>query len=195
MRIVLVHGYKSSPQQNFWPWLRDELAKRGHDTIPVTLPNPETPNCQEWVEAINQAISRPGGDTIFIGHSLGNIALLHYLENAQMSGTPKSVIMISAPYFIGHARFESFFTPPVDFDTVMWKGQEFAIIHAKDDTIVPFDHALKYERELNGHLFAPETGGHFLEVKELPLVLELIQERSGEPGSTLHDDFHDIHLT
>ena len=192
MRIVLVHGYKASPQQNFWPWLGSALRERGHDVIAVDLPNPEAPNCQEWVQAISQAGLRPGGDTIFIAHSLGCVALLHYLENAEMSGTPKTVILVAPPYYIGSEKFASFFSPPIDFDTVMWKGQEFAVIAAKDDDVIPFDHAQKYERELNGHLYALEGGKHFLEAKDLPLILELIDSRDVEPGESLSNDFGDI---
>lgn len=192
MRIVLIHGFKASPQHSFWPWLSLALRERGHEVMAVALPSPEAPNCQEWVEAISKSIMRPGGDTIFIAHSLGCVALLHYLENAEMSGTPKSVILVAPPFRIGSETFQSFFEPPVDFDTVMWKGQEFAIIAAKDDDVIPFDHAQKYERELNGHLYAHESGKHFVEAKELPLILELIDNRSAEPGATLANDFDDI---
>ncbi|MEK7529700.1 MAG: alpha/beta fold hydrolase [Patescibacteria group bacterium] len=192
MRIVLIHGFKASPQHNFWPWLSSALRERGHEVIIVALPNPEAPICSEWVDAISQSILRPGGDTIFIAHSLGCVALLHYLENAEMSGTPKSVILVSPPFRIGSETFRSFFEPPIDFDTVMWKGQEFAIIAAKDDDVIPFDHAQKYERELNGHLHALESGKHFFDAKELPLILELIDDRNSEPGATLPNDFSDI---
>ncbi len=194
MRIVLVHGYKASPEHNFWPWLRDELTKRGHEVIAPKLPNPEEPNCQEWVKAIDDSIKYPEGDTIFIAHSLGCVALLHYLEEADMSGTPKSVILVSPIYHVGAEKFESFFNPPVDFDTVMWKGQGFAVVHAKDDNVVPFDHALKYEKELQAQLFALEEGKHFVEAKELPLLLDLIDDRDSEPGESLPDDFKEIEI-
>lgn len=194
MRIVLVHGLNSSPSQNFWPWLADELRKRGHEVFAPQLPNAAEPNCQEWVDEIDRSIARPGGDTVFIGHSLGCVALLHYLEQADMEGTPKSVILVSPVFHIGAEKFESFFVPPVDFDTAMWKGQEFVVVHSKDDDKVPFDHAEKYVKELNGELKALETGKHFIEATELPLLLELIDDRSSEPGDGLKDDFEDIEV-
>ncbi len=192
MRIVLVHGYNSSTEGNFWPWLRESLDTRGHEVISVSLPNPSEPNCEEWVKAISESIAQPGGDTIFISHSLGGVALLHYLEGAEMSGTPKSVILVSTPFNIGSERFESFFVPPIDFDTVMWRGQEFVLIHAGDDDVIPVDHSKRYEKELNGMLHILESGKHFIETKELPLLLELIDERDVEPGAQLNDDFAEI---
>ena len=156
------------------------------------LPNPSEPNCQEWVEAIDNSIHDPQGDTMFIAHSLGCVALLHYFEQTDMRGTPKSSILIAPPYHIGSERFESFFKPPVDWDTVEWKSQGYVVIHAKDDDKIPFDHALKYEQLLNAQLLAQEEGKHFIETKELPLLLELIDDRNVEPGDGLHDDFSDI---
>lgn len=194
MRIVLVHGYNASPEHNFWPWLQKELTDRGHEVIAPQMPNPSEPNCQEWVDAIDASIKYPAGDTVFIAHSLGCVALLHYLEQADMSGTPKSVILVSPIYYVGAERFNSFFVPPIDFDTVMWKGQEFAIVHAKDDDVVPFDHALKYEKKLQGQLKALTEGRHFVDAKELPLILDLIDDRSVAPGATLEDDFEEIEI-
>lgn len=194
MRIVLVHGYKASPRHNFWPWLYDELKNRGHDVTAVDLPNPEEPQCAEWTGAIADTIHRPGGDTIFIGHSLGCVALLHYLENAEMSGTPKSVILVSPPYHIGSEKFETFFSPKVDFDTVMWKGQEFVVVAAKDDDVIPNDHAEKYAGELNGELHMLDEGKHFVDSIDLPKILELIDDRDVEPGASLPDDFDEIDI-
>lgn len=194
MRIVLIHGYKSSPRQNFWPWLSDALRERGHDVVAPELPNPAEPICQEWVDTIKKSIHRPAGDTVFIAHSLGCVALLHYLEQADMAGTPKAIILISAPFHIASERFASFFVPPVDFETVMWKGQEFILVHAKDDAVIPFDHAKRYEQELNGALKEIETGGHLMDVTELSILLDLIDDRNTVPGDSLHDDFSDIHV-
>ncbi len=194
MRIVFVHGYKSSVSQHFWPWLSDTLKIRGHEVFAPELPSPEAPVCQEWVEAIRKSIHRPGGDTIFIGHSIGCVALLHYLEQADMAGTPKLIILIAPPFNIESERFQTFFDPMVDFETVMWKGQEFIIIHAKDDMVIPLDHAQRYEHELNGVLKVQETGGHFNTVTELPILLELIDDRNVEPGDSLQNDFSDINI-
>ena len=37
-----------------------------------------------------------------------------------------------------------------------------------------------------------ESGKHFFDAKELPLILELIDDRNSEPGATLPNDFNDI---
>lgn len=193
MRIVCIHGYKSSPSQHFWPKLHDSLREAGHDVIAPELPNPEAPVCQEWVDAIKHSIRRPGGDTIYIAHSLGGVALLHYLEQASdMAGTPKSSILISAPFMIEHERFASFFHPPVDFETVQWKSQEFSILHAKDDTVVPIEHAHKYAAVLHGEVRLVETGGHFTNTEEIPPILDFIQSRNVQPGDSLDDVFSDL---
>lgn len=194
MRIVFVHGMNASLSSGFLPWLGDALRTRGHEVITPELPNVSEPNCQEWVDAINTSIREPGSDTVFIGHSIGCVALLHYFEQADMTGTPKSTILIAPPYFIGSEKFASFFVPPVDWDTVEWKSQGFVVIHAKDDAKIPFNHAQKYEQLLRAQLMETETGGHFTDVKELPLILDLIDDRDVEPGSGLPNDFEEIDI-
>jgi len=194
MRIVLVHGLGADFESGFWPWLIGALRDRGHEVLLPEIPNDDELNCADWVEAINTSIHEPGGDTMFIAHSIGCVALLHYFEQAEMTGTPKSTVLIAPPYFIGSEKFESFFIPPVDWDTVEWKSQGFVIIHAQDDVKIPLNHAQKHEQLLHGQLMELETGGHFNEVKELPLILDLIDDRNVEPGSSLPSDFDEIDI-
>lgn len=194
MRIVLIHGMNASPQTGFWPWLGDALRDRGHEVIAPDLPNASEPNCQEWVDTINKAIYEPRGDSVFIAHSIGCVALLHYFEQAAMSGTPKSTILLAPPFHIGAEKFASFFQPAVDWDTVEWKSQGYVVIHAKDDTKIPFNHAQKYEQLLGAQLIALEEGGHLTDITSLPLILDLIDSRSVEPGDGLPDDFAEIEV-
>jgi predicted alpha/beta hydrolase family esterase len=193
MRIVCIHGYKSSPSQHFWPKLHDALREAGHEVIAPELPSADAPLCADWVEAILCSIHRPGGDTIYIAHSLGGVALLHYFEQASdMAGTPKSSILIGVPFYVAHERFASFFHPAVDFDTVQWKSQEFSILHAKDDPVVPVEHAQRYAKALHGEMRIVETGGHFTSADDLPPILDFIQYRNAQPGDSLEDAFTSI---
>lgn len=192
MRVVLIHGYKSSFADAFWPWVRDELTRRGHDVITPELPNAADPVCQDWVDAINRSIRDVHGDTIFVAHNLGCVALLHYFEQANMSGTPKVSILINPVFHIGAERFASFFDPAVDMDTVEWKSQEYILLRAKDDTTIPRSHVERYERELNGRVVEVESGGSFSETTQMPQLLEWIDDRDVKPGDSLRDDFQEI---
>ncbi len=45
------------------------------------MPTPATPHVKEWIATIKEAVGTPDEQTYFVGHSLGCIAIVRYLEN------------------------------------------------------------------------------------------------------------------
>ncbi|MDD5165731.1 MAG: class I tRNA ligase family protein [Candidatus Pacebacteria bacterium] len=86
-RFVLIHGYKGSPEQDFFPWLKKELEKRGHEVQVPALPNPENPKESEQVDYVinNCTIDE---NTVIVAHSLGGVVAQKALMklNKQISG-------------------------------------------------------------------------------------------------------------
>lgn len=196
MRIILVHGYKSSPTMNFFPWLEKELRSRGFDVVVPTLPNAEAPDRDEWTKALVDVAAPLTNDTIIVGHSLGGAAALRMLEAAEARSTPHAMVMIATPWMITDEKFRGFFFSELDFEVLMWRAAKFVVIHAQNDPIIPVDHAKKYAATFHAKLIAPETGEHF-QGSEYPVLLEEILNIAAEPivyapGTTLHDDYSDI---
>lgn len=193
MRIVLIHGYKSSPTQDFFPWLKHALEREGHDVLVPILPNPEAPEPDLWLHALLEQIGRLDSETILVGHSLGATSLLSVLEAAEVASPPKGAILISPPWFIGAEQFRGFFFTELDFDVLPWKAKLFTVIHALDDAVIPLDHAKKYAELLRATLVTPETGGHF-RIESAQVILEEIHKMivavvPYAPGESLTDEF------
>jgi len=74
-RFVLIHGYKGSPDMDFFPWLKTELEKRGHEVQVPQLPNSNAPEETEQVQYVlkNCKIDE---NTVVIAHSLGCVIAL-----------------------------------------------------------------------------------------------------------------------
>ena len=196
MRIILIHGYKGSPQSNFFPWLHDRLKDLGHEVIAPALPNPAEPDPEAWTKTLLEEVGPLNDETVIFGHSLGGAATLLFLEAAEARSTPKGVVLSSAPWHIRHERFSGFFTSELEYDVLPWKAHEFVVVHAQDDDVVPFDHGQKYAKLLKAKLIAPETGGHF-DDPEQPVILEAIKAVIDspvvyEPGMSLDDDYQDL---
>ncbi len=196
MRIVLIPGYKATAKSNFFPWLQDELHRQGHEVLIPNLPNPEAPDRDEWTKALLDQVGAIDDETIIVGHSLGGAAALRFLEAAEAKSTPHALVLVATPWMIASEQFRGFFMTELDHEILMWKASKMAVIHSKDDKIIPFDHAEKYARVLHSRLIEAENAGHF-QGTEYPILLQLIEELVAEPvvyapGSTLPDEFADL---
>jgi len=191
MRVVLLHGYKSSPDQNFFPWLKDELRKLDVEVVVPSLPNPEEPNLDEWLEATKKEVGRLDNETMVLGHSLGGVLALKMLERFEMHGTPKASIFVATPWKLGAEKFETFFSDFIEWDELMWKSQEWLFVHSKDDPVVPVDHSEAYAKVLDGEVLLRDEEGHY-QGEKYPVLLDLIKERIQTPGGMIEDQFADL---
>ena len=196
MKIILVHGYKSSPKGNFLPWLERELRARGFDVVVPELPTPETPDRDEWTEALVKASVPLTDQVIIVGHSLGGAAALRMLEAAEARSTPHAMVMVATPWMIKDEKFRGFFMSELDFEVLMWRASKFVVIHAQNDPIIPVEHGKRYASALHAKLITPETGEHF-QGEEYPVILQAILDVAAElivyePGKSLADDFSEI---
>ncbi len=196
MRIILVHGYKSSPEKNFFPWLTRELVDRRFEVLCPVLPEPENPDRDAWTKALLEAVGPLSDEDIVVGHSLGGAAALRFLEAAEARTTPHACVLISTPWMIRDEKFRGFFLTELDHDVLMWRASKFVVIHAKDDKVIPFEHAEKYAKVFHAKIVAPETGGHF-DGPEYPVILEAILNVAAEPivyapGLSLADEYSEL---
>lgn len=197
MRIILIHGYKANSKSHFLPWLRDQLHAKGHEVVVPDLPDAENPDPEAWTKFLVEEVGVLDSETIVLGHSLGAAEALRFLEAAEARSTPKGVVLVSPPWTIRNEKFQGFFMSELDFDVLMWKANNFTIIHSKDDDVIPFDHAQKYADVLHAKLIERNEGeGHFKGEKYQVILDELERMISEEivyaPGLELEHEYADL---
>ena len=74
--FYLIHGSYGNPNENWFPWLKEELEKDGHEVVAPTFPTPENQSLDSWKEILSELPE----DCVVIGHSLGVPFLLTLLE-------------------------------------------------------------------------------------------------------------------
>lgn len=79
-RVILIHGWSGSPDDNWLPWLKTELEKLGHEVLAPSMPDTDHPVIGAWVRHLSEVVGMPDAHTYFIGHSIGCQAILRYLE-------------------------------------------------------------------------------------------------------------------
>lgn len=96
-RAIIVHGWGNTPDDNWLPWLKDQLVERGWEVAVPVMPDTEFPRIVPWVSAVSAAVGNPDEKTYLIGHSIGCQTILRYV-----SGLPKGIrvggIVLVAPF-------------------------------------------------------------------------------------------------
>ncbi|WP_340622000.1 RBBP9/YdeN family alpha/beta hydrolase [Xenorhabdus siamensis] len=79
-KVIIVHGYIASPSSHWFPWLSKVLTEQGAEVIVPEMPDSLSPKPEAWAKKLTEVVPKTDGNTIFIGHSLGCVTLLRYLE-------------------------------------------------------------------------------------------------------------------
>jgi len=195
MRIILVHGFNASPQMNFHPWLRDALHTKGFQVIAPELPlsSKDELDMSSIIEIMQKEIGYLKNDDIILGHSLGGLLVLQYLEAVEMTETPRAVVLVAAPWNVAKPELRRLFVDDLDAAVLMWKSREFVVIHSKDDMLVPIEHGHRLAQQLCARLIETEADDHYMH-EQYPVLLEtLIQIASTPfeyaPGQSLEDQY------
>lgn len=160
-KVFIVHGFEGSPNGGWRPWLMTELNKKDVYAGALSMPKPDNPVLEEWVEEISRQVEMCKDDEIYlVGHSLGVTAILRFLEKTEMNNVLGSVLVSGVSEKIGNLKIDSFLEKDFDFEKIKSKCKSFSIIHGDNDPFVPLNDAKTLSEKLSGELIIVENGGH-----------------------------------
>ena len=194
-----MHGSYGSPEENWFRWLERELKNLGHSVILEQFPVDDwdevaktgrenissyepKQSLEIWDDYFSKNIlprlkSEP---TIFIGHSIAPVFMLHMLQkyNFKLSGA-----VFVAPFFNipDEPKVWQFYPPNktfygYDFDFVKIKSQlgKSYVVYGYDDPYVPPTEPPLFAEKLGSKIKVVPKGGHCGGIfKEFPLILDL----------------------
>lgn len=161
-RVVINHGYGSNPDAHWFPWLKKELESRGFEVFVPQMPNPDAPQREVWVTTIAEVIGIPDKNTYFVGHSLGCVSILYYLEALPFESKVGGCVFVGGfSKDIGKKEINDFIATPPDFDKVKAQTAQFVAIISRTDGKVPVETALEFQRSLDAELILEQNMGHF----------------------------------
>lgn len=179
-QVYIVHGYTASPESNWFPWLRKELENHGITTTILSMPDSHNPHYENWLGHLQSRIEL-NEETILVGHSLGCVTILGYLNRLFPKPRIKGVVLVSG--FIEKVstlpELDEFSSPPQDFEHLIPYIQNRIAIYSLNDQIVPFYYSENLNQKLKTEYYAIENGGHFLDrdgFEQFPLIYEKILE-------------------
>jgi uncharacterized protein len=187
-KIYLIHGWDGNPQNNWFPWLKNNLEKYGCEVEAINLPNPEEPNVITWPETLQDRIISPDGNTFLIGHSIGCQTIMRYLEKLPEETKIGGVVFV-APFFKLPPKqtddekriWGEWEKRPIDTNKVKNKSKFFVSIFSDDDDVIDSQANVPLLKDLLNSEIIMESGkGHFSDddgITELPIILKVIQTK------------------
>lgn len=181
-RVFLIHGWEGYPEEGWRPWLKNKLEEEGFEVIIPAMPDTKTPTYDKWVPFLKNLVGTPDENSYFLGHSLGCITILRYLElleeNQKIGG---AVLIAGFGHDLEYAEYKgelsSFFQKSVDWAEIKKHCPKFIIIHSNDDQWVPIKHAHLLKEKLGAQTILQTGMKHYSGddgIIELPIALESI---------------------
>lgn len=186
-RVFIIHGYGGDPSGGWKPWLARRLKEKGFDVRVPPMPDASHPRKDAWVAEIARLVGLPRSDDVFVGHSLGCIAIIRYLETSPPGHHVAKAIFVAGFYEELGPEYDellSFLDTPVDWTGVEAACRSFAVIHSDDDDSVPLQRGLDLAAKLGVDADVQTGFGHFSGddgVMELPSILPHFPQKESLP--------------
>lgn len=182
LKVFIIHGAYSNPNENWFPWLKNELEKLSIRVFVPKFPTPEKQDLNNWLKVFKKYIPYIDEETIFVGHSLGPVFIMNILENLDQP--------ILAAFFVsgftgllGQPEFDEINKTITNrkfyYSKIKNNCKKFFIYNSDTDPYVPLDKGCELARKLNGKLTIVKNGGHInasAGYTEFPLLLKDIKD-------------------
>lgn len=182
--VYLIHGWGGNPKHGWFPWLKKELENENFDVFAPVMPNTDNPKLETWLPHLSETIGTPDENCYLVGHSLGCITILRYLESLENDKKIGGVILIAGfgkdlEYKDYKGELSSFFETPVDWNKIKKHCPKFIAIHSDNDPWVNIKNGELFKQKLNAKLEIMHAMKHFSGddgIEKLPIALKSILE-------------------
>lgn len=177
-RAIILHGWKGVPEGAWRPWLKKELEERWFEVTVPQMPNADNPRVDEWARHISDIVGTPNKDTYLVGHSLGCIASLRYIESLEAGQKVGGAVLVAGfSDNLGYKELDSFFKKPIEWENIKQNCKKFIAINSNNDYYVPLMHADVFKNMLGAEVIIKHDMKHFCGedgITELPIALESV---------------------
>ncbi|MDO8461177.1 MAG: alpha/beta hydrolase [bacterium] len=179
-RVFLIHGWDGHPEKGWIPYLKQELEKKDFTVIALKMPDANRPTLKGWIPYLALITRFPTKNDYFVGHSLGCIAILRYLETLRENEEIGGAVLVAGfshdlNYPGYYNELASFFKRPIKWDKIRSHCKKFIAIHSDNDPYVPLEHGRIFKENLDAELIIERDMKHFSGddgITELPIALE-----------------------
>ena len=126
------------------------------------MPETDTPKLSLWLQKLKEIAGKPDENLYLIGHSLGCITIMRYLESLSEGEKIRGVVFVAGfTDNLEYKELDSFFEAPIDFEKIKSKASYFTAIYSDNDPYVPTKHADIFKEKLGAELIFKPGMKHF----------------------------------
>ena len=181
-RLVIVHGWEGSPQEGWFPWLKAEMERRDWEVLVPAMPNSVEPQQARWLPYLQTVVGKVDKNTFMVGHSLGCITILRFLERLPEKEFIGGAILVAGfDNPLKYKELRNFFQEAIAWDRMKKRGAKFVSIHSEDDPEVPIENSDSFGQNLGAKTIKVNGFRHFSGgdgITSLPIVVQELLETS-----------------
>lgn len=175
----MIHGWGGHPLKGWRVWLKEKLQPKNFHVFIPFMPNSEHPELHDWLHHLSQSVKIPGENDYFVGHSLGCITILRYLETLPADTKVKKVILV-APFWgdLSEPDLKSFYESDLDWKKIK-KMSTFVCVFSDNDKWVKLENEKIFKEKLGAETIVLKNMGHFSSEEncnEIPILLAEFNE-------------------
>ncbi len=161
-RVFLIHGWEGYPEEGWRPWFKKELEAKGFQVFVPAMPDTNHPKVDAWVKHLADIVMAPDEECYFIGHSLGCITILRYLESLKENQKVGGVVFVAGfTSNLGYEELSSFFTKPIDWEKIKSHCPKFVAIHSDNDPFISLHYGDLFKEKLDAEVIIEHDKKHF----------------------------------
>lgn len=182
-RAVIVHCWGGSSTYAWYPWAKTQLEKLGFEVTVPDMPDPDPPILATWLPHLKRVIGEPDEELALIGHSIGTVTIMRYLESLPDDQRVGKVILVAGfTDQLGFRELENFFETRLDYPRIKSKTKNGIVaIQSDNDPFVSAQYGERLKEELHAKLIIKHSANHMSgavdgeeSCTELPEVVENI---------------------
>lgn len=186
-KAVFLHGTDGSPNDHWFPWLKQELEKYEYDIFAPTLPDNHRPNRDTYNDFLKNS-NWDFTDSLLIGHSSGTTTILNLLmadwfpkvKAAVLVGTFLNEKLTKSADWYEPGQFDDLFVQGFDIEKIKSKCPAFILVHGDNDASCDYDDAKEFCQKLGGDFITIENGAHLSissGITEIPELVEKLKDK------------------
>ncbi len=161
-RAVIVHCWGGSSHYAWYQSVAKELSDKGYQVTVPDMPDSDPPILKTWLPHLQEIIGTPDEDLVLIGHSIGTVTIMRYLESLPEGSKVGKVILVAGfTDQLGFKELENFFETRLDFSKIKDKSNNgFVAIQSDNDPFVSAQYGERLKEVLNAKLVIKHGANH-----------------------------------